>query len=892
MSALPVDLRTDSRNAPLGIDSTRPQFSWHLPVGSGPQSAHAVQVSTDRAFHPSSLVWDTGRIDSDQPFGIAYAGATLTSFQRYWWRVRVWTGGNEPTAWSEPATFETAVLDPTLWQAQWITGPAPTSTEDYRVLYLRSAIDLSAPVIRGRAYVSALGWYRFLVNGIDFTGTALVPRWTPFHDYVEHQVYDVTAAFRPGPNVAAIAVGDGRFRGRLGGTEHQAVYGRRLAGLAQLHLELADGTTVSWVTDGRWQAGTGRIITSDPKFGECVDLRVPEEDWLTAAGAPGRFAPAAVLVRHRRLIAERVAPVREVDRLPARSVTRAPSGKQIVDFGQNFAGVTRIRLAGRSGDTVRLTHSEVLGPDGELDTDYLHMLPAKSHPQCDEVILNGENNWWQPWFTIHGFRYVEIDGLHRDLDESDVEAVVLSSDLSGAGDFDCSEPRLNQLRHNVAWSLRSNFLDTPTDCPTRERSGWTGDIQVFAPTATTYVDVQAYLHRYLRNLATEQLPDGRVPMFIPSETSPTSPPHRTKLMQVAATSVGWGDAAVMLPWTLYRYYGDRHILQRQYPSMTAWVEQMARRARTKRSSRRRLRGRSDAQVDPYLLDTGFHFGEWLRPGANGWNTLHDLALHTPVVATAYLEHSARTLADTAAVLGRDSDATRHRDLADRTRHAWRTAFLHPDGRIGTDRQDDYVRALAFNLLDEHERSAAVERLVHLIEAADGHLGTGFLSTSMLLPVLVDGGRPDVAWRLLLQDTNPSWLAQVDRGATTVWETWEGYDANSRPTGSHNHYAFGAVAGFLTEHVAGLRPIEPGYRVIDVRPLIGGGLTHAKATVQTPYGPAASSWTRDGEVVDLTVTIPPGAMARVHTGDRIHDIGCGTATFTWTQAATARADVRR
>ncbi|MET0896730.1 MAG: family 78 glycoside hydrolase catalytic domain, partial [Mycobacterium sp.] len=821
MTLAPVDLRIDTRTDPLGIDGDHPRLTWRHPVGGARPGGYAVQVSTDPGF--GRLVWDTGRLDDDQSLGVDYAGADLDSRRRYWWRVGAWEDAGEGAAWSAPSTFETAILDPSWWRAQWITGPAPRNKNDHRALYLQTAVDLSAPVVRGRAYVSALGWYRFTVNDVDLTGPALVPRWTPFDDYVEYQVYDVTEAFRVGSNVAALAIGDGRFRGRLGLLNQRAVYGDRLAGLAQLELELADGTSVSLVTDRSWQAGGGQIITADPKFGERVDLRVAHTEWCTAETLP----------THRSLIAEQVAQVREVGRLAARSVRRTPTGTQIVDFGQNFAGVTRIRLTGATGTTVGLTHSEVTGPDGNLDG---------LRYQRDEVVLAGENTWWQPWFTIHGFRYVEVDGLTADLDPADVEGIVLSSDLPAAGDFDCSDPRLNQLRRNVEWSLRSNFVDTPTDCPTRERSGWTGDIQVFASTASTFVDIQAYLRRYLRNLATEQHPDGRIPVFIPSETSRASP-RGTRLMRFPSGSVGWGDAAVLLPWTLYTHYGDRDILEQQYSSMAAWVDQLALRARHKRSPGRRIRRHSRAEVEPFLLDTGFHFGEWLRPGTSLLGTLLDSRRHRSVVATAYLEHSARTLATICGVLGRTAEAARYRDLADQTRHAWRTVFLHDDGRIGTDRQDDYVRALAFDLLDEDERAAAVHRLVTLIDEAGGHLGTGFLSTPMLLPVLVDGGRPDVAWKLLLQDSTPSWLHQITQGATTMWETWEGYDDKGRANSSHNHYAFGAVAGFLTERVAGLRPAAPGYRVIDIAPLVGGGLTHARASVRTPLGVASSSWTR-------------------------------------------------
>jgi alpha-L-rhamnosidase len=882
MRSAPVDLRTDTRVAPLGIGSAWPELSWRLPEGSEPQVAYAVEVRAGGSFGSGELVWESGRVDGDWPAGIRYAGARLDSGTAYSWQVRVWCAGEDaPGPWSEPAVFETGILDPGRWRAQWISGPAPAGKADYTTLYLRGTAELAADVTRGRAYVSALGWYRFFVNGADLTGPALVPRWTPFDSMVEYQVYDVTSVFRAGVNVLAMAVGDGRYRGRNGAFSRQAVYGDQLAGLAQIELELADGSSALIATGPFWQAGTGRIVTADPKFGERADLRIPDEDWLTGTAAPGRFSAAEAIDRPRTLIAEETGRVREVARLTATSVTRTPSGKQVVDFGQNFAGVARIRLAGASGTTVRLTHSELLGPGGELDLDYLQIRQAGRWYQRDEVALNGEPAWYQPWFTIHGFRYLEVDGLKADLAPADVEGVVLSSDLEEAGSFGCSDPRLVQLYSNVAWSLRSNFTDTPTDCPTRERSGWTGDIQVFAATATTFVDAQAYLRRYLRNLAAEQHADGTVPPFIPTETSQFSG-GVTRAMKMLATAAGWGDASVLLPWTLYRYYGDRTVLETQYASMTAWVDQMARRARGKRGVIRRIRGTGEADVERYILDTGFHWGEWLRPGESFAFSVLDSQLRSrPVVATAYLEHSARVLAGIAALLGRDDDAARYRALADRVRSAWRAAFLRSDSRVGLDRQDDYVRALAFGLLDPRERVGAAGRLAALIEEAGDHLATGFLSTPMLLPVLADAGRADLAWRLLLQTTSPSWLYQVQNGATTTWETWGGTGRKGRAAHSRNHYAFGAVAGFLIERVAGLAPAEPGYRVIDVRPLIGGGLTFARGRVRTPYGTAISSWRHNGDQVHLEVTVPPGAVARVHTGaDGIRQARGGTHTFHW------------
>ena len=881
MSALhAVDLRVDALDTPLGIDNPRPEFSWRL-AGEGTglvQAAWQVQV-TDHDDFDGPLLWDSGRVDGDLPFGSRYSGEALASRSVCRWRVRVWEAGGESAGWSEPAGFEMGMLDPVEWRASWISGPdrAPFDTAP---LYLRRLIELPSPVVRGRAYVSALGWYRLFVNGTDLTGPSLVPRYTPFGSIVEYQVYDVTESFRSGSNVVAMAVGDGRFRGHIGFFDRRRVYGDDLAGFAQIELDLVDGSTVRLTTDSSWDAGTGRITVSDPKFGEHVDLRIPDQDWLTSVSAPARFGPVRVLPPHpRRLVAEEVARVTEFDRLTPQ-VRSSPSGKQLVDLGQNLAGVLRIRLRGPAGTRVSMSFGEVLTPEGEFDPDWLLTNPKKPWRQRDEVILDGHDQWWQPWFTIHGFRYVEVDGLPEDLDVEDVEGIALSTAVTSAGDFAASDARLTQLWRNVVWSTRSNFTDVPTDCPTRERSGWTGDIQVFTPTATGIVDAQAFLRRYLRSVAIEQKPNGNVPPWVPSERSGETGPVPRIIGDVLGNSVGWGDVTVLTPWELYRYYGDRAVLERQYESMVRWVERLRRAAR--RPSLQRLRGHRIGRLERYVLATGFHWGEWLRPGETFPVNLLDGVLHGASLATAYFEHSSRTLAQVAAVLGRDGDARRYTLLADRVRAAWNAAFVSDGGaRIDRDLQDDYVRGIAFGLLDDAERERAASRLVELIDEAGGHLSTGFLSTPMLLDALVSTGHADVAFELLLQTNPPSWLHQIERGATTIWETWNGYDDDGRARDSHNHYAFGSVAGWLRQSLLGITPVSPGYRRIRIAPLIGGGIEWAEGTLETPFGRLGTKWSISPAGGRLEVTLPAGTESEIALPNGVTELrGSGQWRFEW------------
>ncbi|MFD5215866.1 family 78 glycoside hydrolase catalytic domain [Microbacterium sp. NPDC058345] len=863
-------LLTNRLHNPLGLGDSTPELSWS--VDADDPAGFELQASATPSFD-GALLW-TGRSEGTVVERHARFGGVLQSRQRVWWRVRSVDDEGSLGEWSDTAWFEMGLLEPRDWNAQWITGGDPQVPE---TLYFSGTINVPTDVVKARAYATALGWYRLIVNGVDVTGPALVPRWTPFDSCVEYQVYDITEALQEGAVRVGMVVSEGRFRGKLGGLSLANRYGDRLAAIAQIELETADGDVVRFRTDETWSVGRGRIKNSDPKHGEHVDLRLPDT-WDTIRERADH-APVELLPMHpRTLIAEEVA---RVTRTGTRrgTVSRTPSGSTLIDFGQNFSGVAAVRLGGREGAEVSLAYGEVLTPEGELDTTYLGNKEGTPWFQTDSAILGAEPEWWTPAFTIHGFRYLVVSGDHEPLTEADVEGIVMTTDLSETGMFTSSDERLNKLHENIRWSMRSNFTDTPSDCPTRERSGWTGDVQTFAATAMILADTNRYLRRYLRNLAIEQFDDGRVPVVIPSESSQHSRGIVEKLFALQSSSVGWGDAAVIVPWEVYWRYGDERALEEAYPAARAWVEQLARRAARKRHVSRWTRaGRRDER---YIVDTGFHFGEWLRPGEDLGSALVGNLLRPPaVVATAYLVHSATLLTRMARVLGHDDDERRYSALSTNARRAWNRAFVSDGGsRIGADKQDDYVRALGFDLLPKTNRPAALTRLEELITEADGHLGTGFLSTPMLLRVLSRNGRADLARKILMQPTAPSWIAQIERGATTTWETWEGYKRDGHAYRSHNHYSFGSVAQWLHEDLAGLRPAAPGYSKIVIEPTPIDGVDHASTSVATPHGTAACSWSRTAEGINVTITVPPGAVAEVRLPHSVFSYGPGIHTIT-------------
>lgn len=907
-----TDLRTNGLRTPLGLDSPNPEFQWRHTASltsADAQRKCTLRVSRSKTFNPDTLEWESNTINIEAgQVNVRYEGKPLESRTRYYWCIYTpdtGEGTSTCTTSVDQSWFETGFFSPDDWTAQWISPIITQAESDDKPVYLRGQIDVLHRPLRGRAYATACGWYKLFINGIDITGAALVPRWTPFDQYIEYQVYDITANLRVGTNYVSVVVADGRFRGHLG-IEGRACYGTRLAALVQIETYCDDGTFLSTGTNNTWRSFNGPIIHSDSKHGQVTDARYTLDEWLglSQINPPGEELKPEAGVEilpspTTKLVFEEVERVQQLFRIRCQSIVQSPKGCQIIDFGQNIVGIIDIRLRGKAGSTVTLSYSEIIGKDGEVNLSYVAPWLMPDKPQQDIVYLSDEEINYRPWFGIYGFRYVEVKGLDELLTTSDVQGIILATDFAqsthadpmdplqcqqaiSSSSFHCSDVRLEKLYQNVFWSTLGNLTDTATDCPTRERMGWTGDVQIFVPTMTKFFNVLPFFRRYLKNLAAEQLPNGNVPPYIPSGASR----HRggmSYFIQMTSQSTGWGDASVIIPWSLYWYYGDKGILASQYDSMRRWVDSLARRAREETSWRRWFFGGIGA-LEQYILDTGFQWGEWLRASDPFASTIAQVLWDSPAISTAYLAHSADLLSRAAGVLGKEEDQALYYGLYQQTAKAWREAFVKDGGRrIAHDRQDDYVRGLAFSLLEPHQRKGAIDRLVELVQAADFHLTTGFMSTGLLLPTLADNGRSDVAYRVLLQDTTPSWLYQVQAGATTTWETWEGYDKSDNAFMSHNHYAFGTVAQWLQEGVAGISPISPGWKQIKIAPYIGGGISHAAASVDTPHGLVRSSWNLDVATgrVELDVNIPHCCVAVVVMENaRTETVGPGRHLFSF------------
>jgi alpha-L-rhamnosidase len=835
---------------PLG-HGDQPRLSWRLPEGATTQSAYHI-VSDDG--------YDSGWINSDRQLHIEVPlfdrprRATNVA-------VRVRTELGE-SGWSRPVAVHSGLADRN-WTAEWIGVDEPqVPPKGARPAYwLRRVVKLSA-LDGARLYASALGLYEVYLNGVRVGNTELAPGYTQYQARVQYQTYDVGAMLRKGSNVIAVLLADGWYRGQVGVPRAADQFGAATA--LRLQLEVPDGTgwwIVASTGDG-WRGAASHIGAADLIAGQSEDLRLvdpaihdPAYDDKGWSAAVRRSVDIAVV----RTI---FAPVRQVETVPAVSATPLPGGAFIVDLGRNINGWARLRNLGPAGTRLTLRHGEHLDAGGDLTTTHLDVnLSIVPEPlpvgQVDRVISAGRaEDVFEPRFTTHGFRYLRIDGHPGGLHPSDVDGVVVHSDLRRTGWFDCSDERLNRLHDAVVWSLRGNMCAIPTDCPQRERAGWTGDWQVFAATAAYLYDVLGFTRSWLRDVALDQRDDGCV-----ANISPCPPAEGFESPLGALNgSAGWGDAVVSVPWDLYQAYGDESLLRENWPVMRRWVDYAATRAALGRHPARVAARAEPAEHEKWLWDNGFHWGEWLEPGFELTDFGAFAAADKSEVATAYLCRSAGMVADIGEVLG--ADVAHYRDLAAGALRAWQAEFLHADGTLAVQTQASHVRALAFGLVPDELRASVSARLVELIEAADTHLTTGFLSTGLLLPVLADTGHLDTAFALLQQDTEPSWLTMIDRGATTIWERWNGVDAQGVAHESLNHYSKGAVASFLHRYVGGLRPTAPGYRRFDIRPRPGGGITSATVRHDSPYGPIEFSWQVTGTSFSAHVGVPAGTVATV------------------------------
>lgn len=839
----------------LPVASPRPRVGWRVEAREPAWRQEHAEVRWVVAGRTRYA-----RIAGESRFRIAWPFAALEPRETGALSVRVVGVDGSVSAWSDPVRVVAGFLADDEWHAEWIGHPAPQAHAQPALL--RCEFDLpdrgsDAPaVVRALLYASAVGGYRAAVNGRDVADHVLAPGWTPYSSRTVHDTVEVTPLVRAGRNCLSL-----RAAG-LWATEHfgfrqnaRPRYGDQPRVAAQLLLEFADGSR-RWVRTGpSWTASTGALLASGLYAGETYDARAQPVDaagreWDEPGFDDGSWAPARVYPRET-IPGPRVSPpVRRIEQRHPVARIATDDGATILDFGQNLVGRLRLRVAGPRGTRITLRHAEVL-EHGRLGTR-----PLRRAAATDRYTLAGTGTEvWEPEFTFHGFRYAEVSGWPGEIPEGAVTAVVVHSDLERTGSFRTSHPLLQRLHDNVVWSLRGNFLSIPTDCPQRdERLGWTGDIQVFAPTAAFLYDVRGLLDSWLRDLALEQAADGTVPFVVPD------------VIGIARPAAAWGDAAVIVPDVLERLLGDADTVRRQYPSAKAWVDRCLELAGPTR-----------------VWEGGFQFGDWLDPTAPPDRPAQAMT-STGLVATAQLARSARVLARAAALCGESADAVAYAAVAEEVTAAFVREFVTPAGRLMSDTPTAYALALVFELLPEELRRAAGDRLADLVRENGYRIATGFVGTPLVLDALTMTGHDAQAARLLLQTRCPSWLYPVTMGATTIWERWDSMlpDGSINPGDmtSFNHYALGAVADWMHRVLAGMTALEPGYRRIRIAPHPLVGIDDAAVTYASPFGQIEVGWRRDGARVVVEAVLPTGVEALVRLPGASADVVVGTGTYRW------------
>lgn len=886
------DLRTEYLENPLGIDAKQPRFSWKLKSTEKNimQKFYHLIASYDK--QGNNVIWDSGKVEGEDSQQILWCGAKLKSMEKIYWRVRVWAG--EELVESEIASFEMGLLEVADWKAKWIE-PEEDLKIDNRMPspYLRKEFKVDSGLKQARIYQSAHGLYEFWVNNEKGTEDVFKPGFTSYYNRIQYQTYDITSMLKEGINCWAVVLGDGWWRGLTGGF-YRNNFGYKVSFIGQIVLEYEDGSIQYVVSDEAFKTSTGGLLQSDMKEGDIYDANKEPVGWKLQGYDDSLWKNVHLekdgYEHIHTLIPSRSVPIKEKEVfLP--KVLRTPNGEVVLDFGQNIAGYVRMRLrGGKPGQKVTLVHGEALDEDGNFTLKNLIIDQPNARLQTVEYIMKGIGEEYCPMFSIFGFQYVLLKGYMEEILPGDFIAVAVYSDMEETGVFRCSNSLINKLVDNSRWSQKGNFLDVPTDCPTRERSPWSGDSQIYVRTASDFMNVYSFFEKWLQDLSLEQFSSGKVANTIPATAAIHNPEElKRKLEQVEMIpegmtklilkmtlgdsenggivdgSAGWGDTAVITPYVLYLCYGDKRILENQYNSAKKWVDYIIKEAKKTNPVYRELEYYNNSADSSYVWDTGYHWGEWVEPDIDLGNegTIMNLYNYPDYnTATMYYFYSSKLLSKMAGILGKKDEEEKYRSISDNVKRVFNKYFIYDDGTIKEGRQAPNVRALAFGLVDDSKKKSVANKLEELVRNNSYKLNTGFLATPYLLKVLVDCGNIDAAFKILEQTESPNWLFNVKAGATTILEKFNGFEKCS---GSFNHYSLGAVCNFLFEYVAGIRPeIEhPGYKHFILKPTTGGTLTDAYSEFESIYGTIRSSWKKINNNIEYEFMVPVNTSATIY-----------------------------
>lgn len=874
--------RTENQKNPIGLDCERPRFSWELHSEEKNifQSAYQIQIADEMG----KVIADSKRIESKNNVLVEVKELQLKPMSVYSVRVKVWNNLGECA--EIEGEFETGKLG-TMWEASWIepeqvptedstkgktmsrevlfANPYKDKERDYSefqpVQYIRIPLYLSEKPKTVRIYATAHGFYRLYLNGERADDREMTPDLMSYEKVLMYQTYDVTEKVREGNNVIGVELADGWWSGRCGMSGDSCQFGETTGLLLEARVTYKDGS-VQVVTGENGVSHTGPIVRSDIFVGEKYDARLEmpgwniadfiEEEWKKVKKVPYGFD---------NLIGQYGEPVKPIKILVPKEIIKSPKGENIVDVGQVVAGNVEITLEAESGKEICLEHAEILDEEG----NFYNNIIGVNKEQRDVYVTKSGKQTYRPHFTWHGFRYVRVTGWPGEMDINNFRIYVLSSEMENLGSMVTSHSKLNQLIQNIWWSQVSNTISIPTDCPQRERAGWGGDIMVFAPTMCKNRQADAFLTRWMMNVRAEQMEKGEIPNVVPYLKS-------YKMMAAQSskfdTSCGWGDTVEQVPLTLFREYGDRRSLEENYPAMKQWIDYIKERAWNHHPDDYENWSEERKERSHYLWNTDFHYADWLVPSMVLGNPDGTAMIQTAretmrYVAPAYFANTASTMAEIAEILGHTQDAVEYRELYEKIRNAFIEEYVSKNGTLEKELQGLYVIALKNHLCPKELQPVMAAHLNEMINANGDCLDTGFLSVHYLLDVLVENGYRDTAYKILFQTKCPSWLYEVEHGATTIWESWGAIGEDGQvSTYSYNHYAFGCVMDWIYREIGGIQSQNAGYETVKIDPDYKCGLTSVSCVQHTPYGVMKVEWKVDGKKGIISVEIPCNTNAEI------------------------------
>ncbi|MBN1623451.1 MAG: family 78 glycoside hydrolase catalytic domain [Clostridia bacterium] len=834
------EILVDYRPNPTGLDLAKPGFAWKLESDENgtEQTSYSLKVLDN-----VSVMWDSGTVHSGQSAHVKYNGEPLKP--RTCYDVILVCHDNHDNTASSQAHFETGIMDG--FNAGWITHDMPDDEEACPVFMRKFNTDKD--IERARIYITALGIYDIELNNQRVSDTYFNPGWTSYRNRLQYQTFDVTDMLKR-ENDLMITVAKGWYKGNIGFQHNKDIYGPKAAVLMELHIDYSNSKTEIISSDDSFTYGTGPVRYSEIYHGETQDRNIVFEKIQSAVKYD---YPKDMLV------SQETGHIKIIKKLPALELIKTPKGEVVIDFGQNLTGFVEFDCSFPKGTKIVIRHAEVLDKEGNFYTENL-----RAAKNTDRFISSGQAETLSPRFTFHGFRYICIEGVDE-IDMEDFRACVIHTDMAETGYFECSDELINQLQHNIEWGQRGNFLDVPTDCPQRdERLGWTGDAQVFCSTAAFNFDTALFFRKWLKDLSSDQGANGSVPNVIPDVL--------TKEDSLPGNSAAWGDAATIIPWEMFERYGDPQFLEEQYESMKAWVEYIAREA-----------------GNTYLWTTGHHFGDWLALDMEQYYTYRKFSINSATgstdrnyIASAFFARSTEILFKTAEALDYKNDAVKYKKLHEKIVEAFRNEFITPGGRLVCETQTGLLLALKFNLVEERFRHKLVDMLVENIKRHNDQMVTGFVGASLLCPVLTENGRHDLAGKLLMQKEYPSWLYPVTKGATTIWERWNGIKPDGSfedpAMNSFNHYAYGAIGDWIYKYILGIMAMEPGYSEVKIEPMPIEGIDSARGHYDSIHGRISVEWYISEEKFHMNVEIPVNCSSRIVLPGNHMEVSVGSGKY--------------